>query len=43
MGWKDAVLQVITDQAAMSVTTLIGYIHIVEAFTKSYNVWLAER
>jgi len=42
-GWKDAILQVITDQAAMNITTFIGYLKIAESLTKSYSVWNSER
>ena len=42
-GWKDAILQAVTDQAAMNVTTLIGYIKISEALTKTYDEWVAEK
>jgi glutamine cyclotransferase len=42
-GWKDAVLQVITDQAAMNVTTLAGYVKISKALTKNYTEWDNER
>lgn len=38
-GWKDAVLQIVTNQAAMNVTTMIGYVKISEALTKTYNEW----
>lgn len=42
-GWKDAVLQAVTDQAAMNVTTLIGYVKISKALTKTYSEWDMER
>lgn len=42
-GWKGAILQVITDQAAMYVVTLVGYIKVSEDLTKTYNEWNAER
>ena len=42
-GWKSAILQVITDQAAMYVVTLVGYIKVSEDLTKTYNEWNAER
>ena len=42
-GWEDAILQVITDQAAMYVVTLVGYIKVSESLTKTYNEWSAER
>ena len=42
-AWKDAILQVITDQAAMNVTTLIGYMKVSEKLTKTYAEWNAER
>ena len=42
-GWKGAALQVITDQAAMYVVTLVGYIKVSEDLTKTYNEWDAER
>jgi hypothetical protein len=42
-GWKDAVLQVITDQAAMYVVTLVTYIRVSEKLTKTYSEWSADR
>lgn len=42
-GWKDAILQVITDQAAMYVVTLVGYIKVSKDLTKTYNEWDADR
>ena len=42
-GWKGAILQVITDQAAMYVVTLVGYIKVSKDLTKSYSEWDAER
>lgn len=42
-GWKDAVLQVITDQAAMYVVTLVSYIMVSEDLTKTYNDWSEDR
>jgi hypothetical protein len=42
-GWKDAILQVITDQAAMYVVTLIGYVKVSEDQTKTYNDWSEDR
>lgn len=42
-GWKDAILQVITDQAAMYVVTLVGYIKVSKSLTKTYSEWDAER
>ena len=42
-GWKDAVLQVITDQAAMYVVTLVTYIRVSEKLTKTYSEWSANR
>lgn len=42
-GWEDAILQVVTDQAAMHVTTLVSYIKVAETLTKSYAEWHAER
>lgn len=42
-GWKDAVLQVITDQAAMNVVTLVGYVRVSKKLTKSYSEWEADR
>ena len=42
-GWKDAILQVITDQAAMYVVTLVGYIRVSEDLTKSYKDWSEDR
>jgi len=42
-GWKDAILQVITDQAAMYVVTLVGYIKVSESLTKTYSEWDTER
>ena len=42
-GWKDAVLQVATDQAAMYVVTLVGYIKVSKNLTKIYNEWSADR
>lgn len=43
MGWINAGIQVVLDQPAMSITTLVGYVNIRESGTKSYNVWNAER
>ena len=42
-GWKDAILQVVTDQIAVNVTTLVGYVKIPARLTKTYNVWDSER
>ena len=42
-GWKDADLQVVTDQAAMYIVTLIGYVHISEVLTETYDTWNAGR
>ena len=42
-GWKDAVLQVITDQVAMYVVTLVTYIRVSEKLTKTYSEWSADR
>ena len=42
-GWKDAILQVITDQAAMYVVTLVAYIKVSEDLTKTYSEWSADR
>ncbi len=42
-GWKDAILQVITDRAAMYVVTLVGYIRVSENLTKTYSEWSADR
>jgi hypothetical protein len=42
-GWKDAILQVITDQAAMYVVTLVGYIKVSKDLTKTYSEWNADR
>jgi hypothetical protein len=42
-GWKGAALQVITDQAAMYVVTLVGYIKVSKDLTKTYSEWDAER
>ena len=42
-GWKDAILQVITDQAAMYVVTLAGYVKVSKSLTKTYSEWNAER
>ena len=42
-GWKDADLQVVTDQAAMYAVTLIGYVHISEVLTQTYDAWDAGR
>lgn len=42
-GWKGAILQVITDQAAMYVVTLVGYIKVSEDLTKNYSEWNADR
>lgn len=43
LGWKDAILQVVTDKAAMNVTTLVSYIKVSDVFTKTYTEWDAER
>lgn len=42
-GWEDAILQVITDQAAMYVVTLVSYIKVSEDLTKTYSEWSADR
>jgi len=42
-GWKNADLQVVTNQAAMYVVTFIGYVHISPESSKEYGVWNAER
>jgi len=42
-GWKDAILQVITDQAAMYVVTLVGYVKVSKGLTKTYTEWSADR
>ena len=42
-GWKDAILQVITDQAAMYVVTLVTYIKVSEKLTKVYSDWSEDR
>jgi hypothetical protein len=42
-GWRGAILQVITDQAAMYVVTLVGYIKVSEDLTKTYSEWSADR
>lgn len=42
-GWKDAIFQVVTNQAAMYVVTLIAYIRVSESLTKSYNEWSTDR
>jgi len=42
-GWKEADFQVVTDQAAMYVVTLVGYVHLSTAATKGYGAWNAER
>ena len=42
-GWKDAILQVVTDQAAMYVVTLVAYIKISEDLAKAYEDWSADR
>lgn len=43
LGWKDAILQVITDQALMYVVTLIGYVKVSKDLTKTYSEWNADR
>lgn len=43
LGWKDAIFQVVTDKAAMNVTTLVGYIKVGKLLTKTYSEWNAER
>jgi|LGOV01.1.fsa_nt_gb hypothetical protein len=42
-GWKGAALQVITDQIAMYVVTLVGYIKVSKDLTKTYSEWNADR
>jgi hypothetical protein len=42
-GWKDAILQVVTDQAAMHVVTLIGYVKVSKDLTKTYSDWSESR
>ncbi|MCK5607027.1 hypothetical protein KAR91_34405 [Candidatus Pacearchaeota archaeon] len=42
-GWKDANLQVVTDQNAMEVTVMIGYTHLSRKATLDYATWDAER
>jgi hypothetical protein len=41
-GWKDAALQIVTNQAAMNVTVMIGYVKISKILTKTYDEWLIE-
>jgi hypothetical protein len=42
-GWKDAKLQVVTDQAAMYVVTLVCYVRVATKLTKTYAEWSADR
>lgn len=42
-GWKNADLQVVTDQAAMYVITTVVYVHIPTADTLGYAAWDALR
>jgi hypothetical protein len=42
-GWKNAKLQVITDQAAMHVVTLVCYVRVAMKLTKTYAEWSADR
>jgi len=41
-GWKDADLQVVTDQAT-TVSVMVGYVHVSSKGTLNYAVWNAER
>lgn len=41
-GWKDATLQIVTNQAAMNVTVMVGYVKISKMLTKTYDEWLIE-
>lgn len=43
LGWRDAILQVVTDQAAMYVVTLVGYLRVSQDLTKSYSEWETDR
>lgn len=43
LTWEDAIFQVVTNQAAMYVVTLVAYIKVSEDLTKSYNEWVADR
>ena len=43
LGWKDAIFQVVTNQAAMYVVTLVGYIKVIESLAKSYKEWNGDR
>jgi hypothetical protein len=42
-GWKDAKLQVVTNQAAMYVVTLVCYVRVATKLTKTYAEWSADR
>lgn len=42
-GWKDANFQVVTDQNTITLTVMVGYVHISEKATLTYDVWDAER
>jgi len=41
-GWKDASLQVVTDDTT-TVSVLVGYVHISSEATQSYDVWDSDR
>ncbi len=42
-GWKNASLEVVTDQAVINVTVMIGYLHISKDLTLTYDQWDAAR
>lgn len=42
-GWKNADLQVVTNQAGMYAVTFVGYVHISPESTKDHDIWDAER
>lgn len=42
-GWKEADFQVVTDQNTITLAVMVGYVHISEKATLTYDVWDAER
>jgi hypothetical protein len=38
-GWKDAMIEIITDTALQAVTTMLTYVRIGPEFTQNFDVW----
>ena len=43
LGWKDAIFQVVTNQSAMYVVTMVGYVKVMKSLAKTYLEWSADR